>query len=143
MFFEECVNDVFLGVWYNIDSYKPQKNSFKNWVAAIARFKAIDYGRKYAVLRRHESDEEIEAAISDITVLPASADDGMSEPVQMFLESLSREDRELFMRIYVAEDSVAEVSRDTGMKREVIYNRLSRGRKKLKAVYAWNERGSK
>lgn len=49
MFFEECVSDVFLGVWSNIDSYDAEKNTIKNWIAAIARFKAIDYGRKYAV----------------------------------------------------------------------------------------------
>lgn len=143
MFFEECINDVFLGVWFNIGSYQPQKNSFKNWIAAIARFKAIDYGRKYAVIRSHESDEEPETSMSGLTVLADSVDDDMSEQMQRYLSCLSEADRELFMRIYVAEDSVAEVSRDTGMNRDVIYNRLSRGRKKLKQVYAFDERGAK
>ncbi|MGF7186815.1 DNA-directed RNA polymerase specialized sigma24 family protein [Desulfitispora alkaliphila] len=44
---EECLDDVLLAVWDNIDSFYPEKNSFKNWVAAIAKYKSIDYKRKY------------------------------------------------------------------------------------------------
>lgn len=44
---EECMNDVLLAIWDHIDSFQPEKNSFKNWIAAIAKYKAIDYLRKY------------------------------------------------------------------------------------------------
>ena len=40
---EECMNDVLLSIWENIASYHPEKNSFKNWIAAIAKYKSIDY----------------------------------------------------------------------------------------------------
>lgn len=145
MFFEECVNDVFLGVWYNIDSYEPDKNTIKNWIAAIARFKAIDYGRKYVVIRCHESGIEIDpatAATDEWSDPVTLAEGGLPELLQTFMKSLSESDRELFWRVYVAEDSVADISRDTGIKRDVIYNRLSRGHKKLKKLYAVNERGN-
>lgn len=39
---EECINDVLLAVWQHIDDYCPDVGSFKNWVAGISRFKAID-----------------------------------------------------------------------------------------------------
>ena len=43
---EECFNDVLLSVWDNISYFNPEKNSFKNWIAAIAKYKSIDYLRK-------------------------------------------------------------------------------------------------
>ena len=42
---EECINDVFLSVWNNASKFKGDENNFKNWVCAIAKFKAIDYYR--------------------------------------------------------------------------------------------------
>ena len=44
---EECMNDVLLSIWTNISSYNQEKNSFKNWIAAITKYKSIDYMRKY------------------------------------------------------------------------------------------------
>lgn len=44
---EECINDCLLGIWNNIDLFNPEKSSFKNWVAGIAKYKSIDYLRKY------------------------------------------------------------------------------------------------
>lgn len=33
---EECINDVYLGIWNNIASFNKEKNILKNWIAAIA-----------------------------------------------------------------------------------------------------------
>lgn len=44
---EECINDVYLGVWNNIDGFDKDKNILKNWVAAITKYKTIDYKRRY------------------------------------------------------------------------------------------------
>ena len=44
---DECMNDIFFGIWNNIGSYDPERSSFKNWAAGVARFHAIDYLRKY------------------------------------------------------------------------------------------------
>jgi len=37
-----------LAIWDNIDSFDEDKNSFKNWVAAISKYKSIDYQRNKA-----------------------------------------------------------------------------------------------
>lgn len=42
---EECINDVFVSVWNNSSKFKGNKDNFRNWIGAIARFKAIDYYR--------------------------------------------------------------------------------------------------
>lgn len=45
---EECQNDVFFAVWNHIDAYDPERNPFANWIAGVARLKALDCKRKYA-----------------------------------------------------------------------------------------------
>ena len=42
---EECLNDVLLNIWENISSFDESRSSFKNWVAAVAKYRAIDYLR--------------------------------------------------------------------------------------------------
>lgn len=43
---EECLADIVVAIWYHIDDFDATKNSFKNWIAVIAKFKAIDALRK-------------------------------------------------------------------------------------------------
>uniref|UniRef100_UPI0039047390 sigma factor n=1 Tax=Gudongella sp. SC589 TaxID=3385990 RepID=UPI0039047390 len=46
-YYDECMNDCLLAVWENINNYNPEKSNFKNWVGGIAKYKSIDYTRKY------------------------------------------------------------------------------------------------
>lgn len=39
---EECISDVFLAVWNHASSYMPERNPFANWIAGVARIKALD-----------------------------------------------------------------------------------------------------
>ncbi len=41
------MNDVLLAVWEHIEGNNSDKSSLKNWIAGIARYKAIDCKRKY------------------------------------------------------------------------------------------------
>ena len=43
---EECMNDVFLGIWKNIDSFDESRGTFKNWAAGVARLEALDTLRR-------------------------------------------------------------------------------------------------
>ena len=44
---EECINDVLLSIWESIEGYDKNKNTFKNWICAIAKYKSINYRKKY------------------------------------------------------------------------------------------------
>ena len=33
---EECIADIFIGIWENSEKFKGDKNNFKNWVAGIS-----------------------------------------------------------------------------------------------------------
>lgn len=56
------MNDVLLAIWDHIDSFQPEKNSFKNWIAAIEKYKAIDYLRKY---QKEQMEVSLETAECD------------------------------------------------------------------------------
>ncbi len=59
----------------------------------------------------------------------------ISRETEQMLSCLKPSDRELFLKLYVQEHTIEQVSRETGMKKEVIYNRLSRGKKKIRRQY--------
>ncbi|HBN28644.1 MAG TPA: RNA polymerase subunit sigma-70, partial [Clostridiaceae bacterium] len=42
--------------------------------------------------------------------------------------------KDLFIKLYVEEQGVEDISKETGLKREVIYNRISRGKRKIKKM---------
>ena len=138
---EECINDVFLAVWENIESYRPMRSSFVNWIAGIARYKAIDYKRKYLKRIQTENLEDVTAGEEDREQMKIIEEE-LSEEMEEMLSCLSPEDRELFMKLYVEEMEPEEVSRQTGMKKDVIYNRVSRGRRKIRKLFS-TQKGEK
>lgn len=128
---EECLNDVLLSVWNHIDAFNPKKNSFKNWVAAIARYQSIDYLRKFkenvvqVPLEEAANIPKDDVAVNDINQV-------WHDEVELFLNCLKPEDRNLFQRLYLDGDSMDEISLSTGLSKQVIYNRISRGRKRIR-----------
>ncbi|PAQ13174.1 RNA polymerase subunit sigma-70 [Bacillaceae bacterium SAOS 7] len=128
MYEEECINDVLLAIWNNIGSFDPTKNSFKNWVAAIAKYKAIDYKRKYMKTESNLNLAEVEYQLAT----PSSLQKEIQEEVEDLLRHLNEKDRELFKQYYLEDvelETIADVN-DTNINN--LYNRLSRGRKKIK-----------
>lgn len=51
------------------------------------------------------------------------------------LDCLKPQDKDLFLRLYVEEQDMEEISRDTGMSRPMIYNHLSRGKRKIRKLF--------
>ena len=56
---------MFLAVWANIDSFRPERSSFLNWIAGISRYKAIDYKRKYLNREQMENLDDVTAGEED------------------------------------------------------------------------------
>lgn len=128
---EECFNDVLLKIWENISCYDKSKNTFKNWIAAIARYRAVDYLRQYErELKTENIDDTV--IVGDDKMLAQIIEEEASREIEELLECLKPVDRELFIKLYVDEKSVDQVSVESGMKKEVIYNRVSRGKQKLR-----------
>lgn len=128
---EECFDDVLLKIWQNIESFDENKSTFRNWAAAVAKYQAIDYLRSY---RKELQTVNIEDAVivQEDHALAGMIEKEIDSEVEKMLECLKPQDRELFYKLYVEEKSMKQISCETGIKQEVIYNRLSRGRKKLR-----------
>ena len=128
---EECLNDVLLSIWKHIASYDETKNSFGNWAAAIAKYKAIDYLRKYRQKLQPVDIEKVTLPTED-ALLSNLMEQELSEETEELLSCLSERDRSLFLKLYIEEKSIEEVSRETGLVKSAIYNRLSRARKRIR-----------
>ncbi len=131
---EECFDDVLLKIWQNISDYDGKKNSFQNWAAAIARYRAIDYLRQYQRELVTVNIEDAAIARED-SQLAGMVEKEISEETERMLSCLKPLDRELFLKLYVEEKTIEQVSGETGMKKEVIYNRISRGKRKIRRQY--------
>ncbi|WP_409405432.1 sigma-70 family RNA polymerase sigma factor [Priestia megaterium] len=125
---EECINDVLLAVWHHIHRFDSEKNTFKNWVAAVAKYKAIDYQRKY-IKTQHESLSEAEFGET------SGIHNVQRDDVEELLGHLSEGDRELFKAYYLQEIELKQIAKKQETTISNLYNRLSRGRKKLKAIF--------
>lgn len=128
---EECVSDVFLSIWTNIKYFDKDKNTFKNWVCAIAKYKAIDYKRKYLL------KGDVIDIIGDISYVDTQLIElEIKEEICEMLSHLNDKDRELFVEYYLEGENLENIAEKNHTKVENLHNRLSRGRKKIReSVY--------
>jgi len=129
--YEECMNDCLLGIWNNICYYDPKKSSFKNWVGGIAKYKSLNYVRKYLRDLGNQDLESVVIPTEDNAIREILVKEVDIETEKM-LKSLSKQDREIFIKLYFEDKTMDEISNDTGLSKSVIYNRLSRGKKKMR-----------
>ena len=130
---EECMNDIFFGIWNNISSFDPGRSSFKNWAAGVARFQAIDYLRRYGRQLQQEAWEDVEFPVEDDNLLRL-VERELSRETEELLNCLKPEDREIFARIFIQDQDVETVSMEMGLPRTAVYNKISRGKKKLRSM---------
>ncbi len=120
---EEIINDTLLDVWENINSFDNTRSSFKNWCGVISKYNAISGLRKEL---RHYSipleDSDGFYHIEDMKDL---------EGFKNMISLLSKEDQVIFINFFFEEIDYDEISKITGLNKKVIYNRVSRGKKKL------------
>lgn len=127
---DECVNDILFSVWENIGSYDTRKNTLKNWIGAISKYKCIDYKRKYY---KELCAEELDpSAVSDMGADTAVMRKEILGEIISLLDCLKPRDRKLFYRRYILSESVEEIAESSGESAAALYNRISRGRKKLR-----------
>ncbi|MDP4088218.1 MAG: sigma-70 family RNA polymerase sigma factor [Bacillota bacterium] len=128
---DECTDDILLSIWDNIGSFDEEKGSFKNWVGVISKYKAIDYKRRNLKQAVQEDISEQNLQTED-TVEAELLYRELKEEIYSLLKNFDSRDQELFIKHYFGDKPIEYISREMNMKPSVIYNRLSRGRKKLK-----------
>lgn len=131
---QECVNDVLLAIWQHCESYDATRSSFANWVAGICRYKAIDFRRKWLQKIQAQPLETVEW-VSDEKSIAALLEQEIFEETEQMLRCLTPNDQQLFRKVYLEGYSIDEMATTMGMKRSNLYNRISRGRNRIRKQY--------
>lgn len=133
---DECIDDILISIWENINSFKTI-GSFQGWIAVISKFKAIDYKRKYLKLNNFVDIDKV--IVSDEKNF---VDDliykELKEEIQSLLSNLKDKDKEIFIKYYIEGKSTEHIVKELGIPKAQIYNKLSRGRKKLFTILKSN-----
>lgn len=124
---EECISDVFLAIWDNIEYFDQNKNTFKNWICAISKYKAINYKKKY-LFQSNLSAIKDDLYYIDKNLLRLE----IKEELEDMFQHLSKRDREIFFKYYVNEESAEKLAIENNLCISSLYSRLSRGRKKIR-----------
>jgi RNA polymerase sigma-70 factor (ECF subfamily) len=82
-----------------------------------------------------ESIKEIKQLYQEERGFLQAEEDASDEELGKLLKCLSEEDKDLFYRRYVKEQSVAQISVETGLHRDRIYSRISKGKKKIRKFF--------
>lgn len=123
---EECLYDTILKIWDHISSYNDE-GKFECWVAAVAKYTALDRLRKIKRLEPMEDIDEIPLSYTS----GATGYSGFDEFFAELTSCLNEEDRALFVRIFWQGESIDEAAHRLGRPKSWLYNRISRGKRKI------------
>ena len=130
---EESVNDTYMKAWDTIPPRKPQY--FFAYIAKICRHFALDkLDWNNAAKRKAEIvslTQEMELCIPDARQEWTLSGKELGRILDLFLRTLTPENRVVFMRRYWYADSIAEISARYGIGESAVQMRLSRTKAKL------------
>ncbi len=132
---KECINDTWLGAWNSIPPHRP--SPLRTFVCRIARNLAT---KKYHANLAQKRNSQYDVALDELAeCIPdsSSVEDHMeanelAASIDRFLDTLSYEDRFLFMHRYWFADSLADAAKMAGMSYSTAAVHLHRVKEKLK-----------
>lgn len=132
---EECVNDAYLGAWNAIPPARP--NPLLTYLCKIVRNLSLKrYEFNTAIKRNSTYDvamEELESCLSSPETIESEiALKELTHIIENFLDSLSTENRVIFLRRYWFSDTYSDIAARVGMTEKNVSVRLTRIREKLR-----------
>jgi len=136
---EECVNDTYLEIWNSIPPSRPQY--LGAFACRVARNISLNrYHFNSARKRNGYYDavlDELAVSIPDSTTVESECEaKELAIHINLFLGSLSRDDRYLFMQRYWLGASVSQIAQAANLTAHAVSVRLFRIRKKLNKYLA-------
>ena len=131
---QECVSDTYMKAWNTIPPQRP--NYFFAYLAKICRFFAYGILDWRNAAKRNadvvELTREMELCIPDPSHQRRIEGDEIGRVLNLFLDSISRESRMIFMRRYWYTDSVAEIAARYNISESKVKTQLYRTRVNLR-----------
>ncbi len=134
---EECVNDTYYAAWNAIPPHIP--NCLRVFLGRITRNLAISRFRSNHAQKRYQGMEvllsELDDCVPERETVEQIADGRMlSEVIGAWLNTLSEDDRALFIRRYWYGDAVRDLAAEWGIPPEKMTQRMYRLRRRLRKV---------
>ncbi|MDV3428575.1 MAG: sigma-70 family RNA polymerase sigma factor [Bacillota bacterium] len=131
---EECLNDVLLSIWNNSGMFSGTPEKFVHWICVIAKYKAIDYQRRFAK-DRITVDIDNYTITSDLSTEDKVLANEKRKELLECINQMDETDKKIFiMRFYLGEN-INEIASKLGVSRNVIDTRISRGKKLLREKF--------
>lgn len=130
---EECISEIAMQIWNNIQNFDRSKGSWNAWVTAISRNTALNRARR---IKQTASTEEIPTDLPSPEPTPEESVI-QKEREQMLVNALSRlspKDRTLFYRKYYYMQSTAQIASELGTTERAVEGKLYRIKKKLRKL---------
>ncbi|AOT70929.1 sigma-70 family RNA polymerase sigma factor [Geosporobacter ferrireducens] len=131
---KECVSDVFMAFYQQIDRINLDKGSVKVYLAMIAHHKAVDLYRK---LVRVASNIGINGELMEYQDCKTDLEHDMLKKEEkkvllQAIDSLGEPDKEIFVRRYYLGQKTKEIADALNLRDNTVDKKISRGLKKLK-----------
>ena len=132
---EECVNDVYLRVWNAVPPQRPQ--ALPAFLGRIVRNLSISRWRRERAQKRYAGLENLLSGLEECLPDPKGVEETVEGReltcrIEVWLESLPRDDRVVFLRRYWYGQEVQVLAKDWGVTPNQMAKRLQRLRKSLK-----------
>lgn len=132
-YIEDAYNESLMCIWQNINSFD-EKSSFKTWVVAITKYRALDLKRR--LIKINSSIEVYEELTSTEENIEESYIKSYSKEKTMeILSPLKDIDKDIFYMYYYLGYNAKEIATLLHFSESNVFKRLSRGRKLLKKYY--------
>ena len=133
---EECVNDMLMKVWQTIPPSRPK--SILAYMIRIVRNMAVNRYHALKAQKRGGNQfaevwDELEHTLQSQEDLDETVDEHeLIQGIEHFLDTLSMQTRNVFLRRYFMSESVQEIAECCGMSVSAVKISLMRSREKLK-----------
>ena len=132
---EECVNDSYLGVWNAIPPQRP--NPLLTFVCRIVRNISLKRYHAKTALKRNSTYDIAMSEVANYILSPDNVEaeieaKELARIIESFLDTLTEENRVIFMRRYWFSDTYEEIADRIGITEKNVSVRLTRIRKQMR-----------
>lgn len=132
---EECVNDAYLGAWNAIPPEHP--NPLLTFLCKIVRNISIKRYQANTAAKRNSTYDVAMSEVADYILSPNNVEaeietKALARIIENFLDTLSVENRVIFLRRYWFSDTYSDIARHIGITEKNVSVRLTRIRKQMR-----------
>lgn len=138
---EDVVQEAFLAVWRQSDSFKPDRGSARTWLFSIVRHRAIDVTRGRTFINERMSLDEINFEPRQPDVWNQVSDSLDNQRVKQAVDTLPDAQREAITLAYYGGQTQREIAEKTGVPLGTIKGRMRLGLQKLRSMLVESEPG--